>query len=58
MTLRMEKLEPLLHKMVQELGAAANASLVLVGDKLGLYRALSEHGRMNAQQLAEKTGTH
>jgi len=56
--LRMEKLEPLLHKMVQELGAAANASLVLVGDKLGLYRALSEHGRMNAQQLAEKTGTH
>jgi len=58
MTLNMEKLEPLLHMMVQELGAAANAALVLVGDKLGLYRALAEHGPMTAQGLAEKTGTH
>lgn len=58
MTLNMEKLEPLLHMMVQELGAAANAALVLVGDKLGLYRALAQHGPLNAQGLAEKTGTH
>ena len=52
MTLNMEKLEPLLHMMVQELGAAANAALVLVGDKLGLYRALAEHGPMTAQRPA------
>jgi SAM-dependent methyltransferase len=58
MTLNMEKLEPLLHMMVGELGAAANAALVLVGDKLGLYRALAEHGPLDSQGLAEKTGTH
>jgi ubiquinone/menaquinone biosynthesis C-methylase UbiE len=58
MSLNMEKLEPLLHMMVQELGAAANAALVLLGDKLGLYRALAEHGPMTAQELAAKTGTH
>src|SRR5680860_1574981 len=58
MTLNMEKLEPLLHMMVGELGAAANAALVLVGDKLGLYRALSDHGPLSAKALAEKTGTH
>lgn len=44
--------------MVVELGAAANAALVLIGDKLGLYRALAEHGPMNAEKLAEKTSTH
>lgn len=58
MTLNTEKLEVLLHKMVVELGAAANAALVLIGDKLGLYRALAEHGPMNAEELAEKTSTH
>ena len=36
MTLDMTKLEPLLGTMVNELGAAANAALVLIGDKLGL----------------------
>jgi hypothetical protein len=58
MTLNMEKLEPLLHMMVQELGAAANAALVLVGDKLGLYEALAKHGPMTPQELAAKTSTH
>ena len=58
MPLNTEKLEVLLHKMVVELGAAANAALVLIGDKLGLYRALAEHGPMNAEELAEKTSTH
>ena len=41
MTLDMTKLEPLLGMMVNEIGAAANAALVLTGDKLGLYRALA-----------------
>ncbi|XSG82200.1 MAG: class I SAM-dependent methyltransferase [Methyloligella sp. ZOD6] len=58
MTLNMEKLEPLLGLMVQELGAAANATLVLIGDKLGLYRALAEDGPLTPQELADKTGTH
>ncbi len=41
MNLDMTKLEPLLGTMVNEIGAAGNALLVLIGDKLGLYRALA-----------------
>src|SRR3954462_9569481 len=57
MGLDVEKLEPLLGKMVNELGAAANAALVITGDKLGLYRALADRP-LNSQQLADRTGTH
>lgn len=57
MALDMQKLEPLLGMMVNEIGAAANAVLVLVGDKLGLYKALAAHGPMSADDLAKKTNT-
>jgi SAM-dependent methyltransferase len=56
MNLDMQKLEPLLGTMVNELGAAANASLVLVGDKLGLYRALATKP-MTSAELARATDT-
>lgn len=58
MELDMQKLEPLLGKMVTEAGAAANASLVLLGDKLGLFRALSADGPLTSTELAKKTGTN
>jgi hypothetical protein len=58
MKLDMQKLEPLLGTMVNELGAAANAALVLIGDKLGLYTALAEKGPMTSEELAAETGTH
>jgi ubiquinone/menaquinone biosynthesis C-methylase UbiE len=51
------KLNSLLGTMVDELGAAANAALVLVGDKLGLYRALAGEALTSAA-LADKTNTH
>jgi SAM-dependent methyltransferase len=57
MNLDMTKLEPLLGTVVNELGAASNAALVILGDKLGLFRALAE-GEMTSTALAEKTGTH
>jgi hypothetical protein len=50
MNLDMSKLEPLL-------GAASNAALVIVGDKLGLFRTLAA-GPMTPAELAKKTGTH
>jgi SAM-dependent methyltransferase len=43
--------------MVGDLGAALNASLLLVGDKLGLYKTLAEKGPMNSADLAQATGT-
>jgi hypothetical protein len=51
------KLNALVAKMVGEMGAAATAPLVLLGDKLGLYRALAQGGPMTSQQLADATGT-
>ena len=58
MNLDMNKLEPLLGTMVNELGAAANAALVLIGDKLGLFRALAAGGAQTSAQLSKRTGTH
>ena len=57
MNLDMTKLEPLLGTLVNELGAAANASLVLTGDKLGLWKALGDGNPVTPAELARKTGT-
>ena len=57
MNLDMNKLEPLLGTVVNEIGAASNAALVIIGDKLGLFRALSQ-GAVTSAELAKKTGTH
>lgn len=54
----MTKLQSLLGTVVNEMGAASNAALVIVGDKLGLFRALSNGGPMTSAELAKKTGTH
>jgi SAM-dependent methyltransferase len=40
-----------------EIGGAMNAALVMVGDKLGLYKAMAEAGPMTSAELAKKTGT-
>ena len=58
MNLDMQKLEPLLGKMVNEIGAASNAALVIIGDKLGLFRSLATGSAMNSVELAGVTGTH
>ena len=52
------ELEQLIGKVVGDLGATANAALVIVGDRLGLYRTLAEVGPATAQELAQQTGTH
>lgn len=53
-----QKLEEQVGLVLNELGAATNAALVITGDRLGLYRALSEGGEMSSDDLAQKTGTH
>lgn len=53
-----EKLHALLGLMVNELGAAQNAALVIIGDELGLYAALFEKGPLTSIELAAATGTH
>jgi hypothetical protein len=51
------KLNSLVGTMISELGAAATGALVLVGDRLGLYKALAEKGSATSAELAEQTGT-
>src|SRR3954464_2994025 len=44
-------------KAVGDLGAALTAGLVVVGDKLGLYRAMAGAGPLTPAELAAKTRT-
>jgi hypothetical protein len=52
-----EKLNAFMGKMLGDMGAAANAALVKVGDRLGLYKALAANGPMTPADLAKATGT-
>lgn len=52
-----EKLHELLGKMVTEMGAAAIGPLIILGDRLGLYKTLEEYGPVGSSQLADATGT-
>jgi ubiquinone/menaquinone biosynthesis C-methylase UbiE len=52
-----DKLQEFLHKFVGDLGATVAAGSVVIGGKLGLYRALSE-APATADELAARTGTN
>jgi 2-polyprenyl-3-methyl-5-hydroxy-6-metoxy-1,4-benzoquinol methylase len=45
-------------RVVGELGALTNAPMVVVGDELGLYRAMADGDPVTASSLAMKTGTN
>ena len=51
------KLQQLVGTMVNELGAAATGALILIGDRLGLYKALAQSEPATAETLARRTGT-
>jgi SAM-dependent methyltransferase len=50
-------LEELLGRVIGDLGATMSAPLVVIGDRLGLYRAIANGGSATAEELAEWTGT-
>jgi len=52
-----DKLMQFVFRAVDEVGATLNAALVVMGDKLGLYRALAGTGGLTPGELAERTGT-
>lgn len=53
-----QKLQEFMGKFVNDLGAAMSASLILLGDELGLYRAMADTGKVSSKELAQRTGTH
>lgn len=56
LTLDMNKLNTFVGQFVTDFGAAVHAGMVVIGEKLGLYKALAETP-MNSAQLAAKTKT-
>jgi len=56
MAINEAKLNEFLGKALVDLGAAISATLVIVGDRLGLYKALAQ-GAAAPVELARRTGT-
>jgi len=52
------KLNAFMGRVVGDFGSAAAAPLVILGDKLGLYKAMAGAGPLLPAALAAKTGTH
>src|SRR5690606_13671550 len=50
------RLNAFLGRALNDMGAAMSATLILIGDQLGLYKALARRP-MNASELAAATGT-
>jgi len=51
-----DRLNAFLGQFVTDLGAAVHAGMVVIGDRLGLYKALAA-GPLKSTELAAKTGT-
>jgi SAM-dependent methyltransferase len=59
MNINEDKLNELLGKFVGDLGATMHAGSIVIGEKLGLYKAMATpNERITAGDLAEKTGTN
>jgi 2-polyprenyl-3-methyl-5-hydroxy-6-metoxy-1,4-benzoquinol methylase len=52
-----DKLHEFVFRAVEEVGATLNSALVVMGDRLGLYRALAGGGELTSTELATATGT-
>jgi SAM-dependent methyltransferase len=52
-----DKLMQFIFRAVDEVGATLNTALVVMGDRLGLYRALGDSDGLSSAELANRTGT-
>src|SRR3954452_7545776 len=52
-----ELLGAFLGRMIGDVGATVSAALVVIGDRLGLYRAMADGRPVTAEDLAARTGT-
>jgi len=53
-----DKLNELMGKLVGDLGAAIAGASVLLGDRLGLYKAMADGAPVSSSELAQKTRLH
>jgi SAM-dependent methyltransferase len=50
------KLEAFMGQAVSDMGAIISAPLMLIGEKLGLYKAMAHAGPLTSQEVAERSG--
>ena len=53
-----DKLNELVGKLVNDLGASLAGASILLGDRLGLYKAMIDGKKVTPAELAKKTGLH
>ena len=52
------KLAELMGRLVADMGGAAMVASIIVGEELGLYRAMADGRPVSADELAAATGCH
>lgn len=52
----MAKLQDFMGKLVTDFGGAAMAANVMLGDELGLYRAMADNQPVTSKELSQRTG--
>ena len=57
MTIDPQKLDAFVGRFLQDLGAVVHAATVLLGDKLGLYKAMADGAPLTPEELARRTST-
>ena len=53
-----DRLNELIGKLVNDLGASLAGASILLGDRLGLYKAMADGEAITSAELAKKTGLH
>lgn len=51
------KLSKIIGKVIEDIGATFHAPLLLIGEKLGLFKAMAGSGLLTVEELAGRTGT-
>jgi 2-polyprenyl-3-methyl-5-hydroxy-6-metoxy-1,4-benzoquinol methylase len=57
MAIDQDKMNELLGRFLNDFGGTLHSAMAVIGDKLGLYKAMAEAGPVTAEELAARTGT-
>ena len=57
MAINEEKMNELLGRFLNDFGATFHSAMAVIGDKLGLYKAMAEAGPVTSEELAQRTST-
>jgi 2-polyprenyl-3-methyl-5-hydroxy-6-metoxy-1,4-benzoquinol methylase len=57
MAINEEKMNELLGRFLNDFGGTFHSAMAVIGDKLGLYKAMAKAGPLTSEELAERTGT-